>query len=186
MGIISRFFLFLYVLVVFVAVIISAGVCLQLIPKSIWQSYLNYIIAQNETVVALSVMIFFSLFFLGYVFSGRKNQNAVGEILLKQGQPGEVRVAIFAIKRLVERAALSVSGVRETEVKILNNKDEVPISINLTIVLGQGYAAPVVSEAVVKNINKAISTALQIGQVSVDVKVKEITNAVVERKQRVV
>ncbi len=186
MGIVSRFFLLLYVLAVFISVIIFAGVCLQLIPKQIWQSYLNYIIVQRETVVVLAVMIFFSLFFLGYVFSSRKNENAVGEILLKEGQPGEVRVAIEAIKRVIERAALSISGVRETSVTILKNKGEAPVAVRLAIVLGQGHAAPTVSEAVVNNVNKAIFTALQIGSVPVEVKVKDITNAVVERKQRVV
>ena len=186
MGIVSRFFLLLYVLVVGTAVVAFSGVCLRLIPKQIWQNYLNYIIAQPETVMVLAVMLFFSLFFLGYCFSTNKAQQAVGEILLRSGEPGEVKVAIEAIKRVIERAALSVSGVREASVTILKQKGELPISVRLTIVLGQGHAAPVVSEAVVNAIDKAIFTALQIGGVPVDVKVKDITNAVVERKQRVV
>ena len=186
MGIVSRFFLLLYVLVVIVAVLVFAGVCLQLVPKQIWQSYLNYIIVQQETVIVLAVMLFFSLFFLGFVFSSRKDTQAVGEILLKEGEPGEVKVSIDAIKRLIERAALSVNGVREATVTILKNKGEVPISVRLTIILGQGHSAPTVSETVVNAIDKAIFTALQIGGVPVDVKVKDITNAVVERKQRVV
>ena len=186
MGIVSRFFLLLYVLVVSVAVLVFAGVCLQLIPKQNWQYYLNYIIAQQETVIVLAVMLFFSLFFLGFVFSSQKDTRAFGEILLKEGEPGEVRVAIDAIKRLIERAALSVNGVREVNVTILKNKGEAPISVQLTIILGQGHSAPAVSETVVAAIDKAIFTALQIGGVPVDVKVKDITNAVVERKQRVV
>ena len=186
MGIVSRFFLLLYVLVVMVTVLVFSGVCIQLIPKQIWQSYLNYIIVQQETVVVLALMLFFSFFFLGFVFSSRKDTQASGEILLKEGEPGEVKVAIEAIKRVIERAALSISGVREAKVTLLKNKGDIPISVRLTIILGQGHSAPIVSEAVVNAIDKAIFTALQIGGVPVDVKVKDITNAVVERKQRVV
>ena len=186
MGIVSRFFLLLYVLVVGTAVLVFSGVCLQLIPKQIWQSYLNYIIEQQETVVILAVILFFSFFFLGFVFSARKDSQAFGEILLKEGEPGEVKVAIEAIKRVIERATLSVNGVREAKVTIFKNKGDVPISVRTTIILGQGHSAPAVSEAVVNAIDKVIFTALQIGGVPVDVKVKDITNAVVERKQRVV
>lgn len=186
MGIVSRFFLLLYVLVVGTAVVIFAGICLQLIPKQIWQTYLNYILIQKETLIVLAVMFFFSLYFLGVAFSSKKDLKAVGEITLKEGEPGEVKVAVEAIKSVTERAALSVNGVREAKVVLLKQKGEVPIAVQLTIILGQGHAAPVVSENVVNAIDKAIFTALQIGGVPVDVSVKDITNAVIERKQRVV
>ena len=187
MGIISRFFLLLYVLVVTTTVLIFAGICTKLIPNQIWQGYLNYILIQSETVIVLAVMLFFSLFFLGYVFSSSKgDQRAVGEIMLKEGEPGEVKVAVDAIRHITERAALSVSGVREVKVTINKQNGECPIAIFVTIVLGQGHSAPLVSEAVVKSIEKTIFTALQIGGVPVDVSVKDITNAVIERKQRVV
>ena len=186
MGIVSRFFLLLYVLVVGTAVVAFAGVLLKFIPKQIWQNYLHYIMVRPETLAVLGVMLFFSLFFFCYCFTPRKEQVAAGELLLRAGEPGEVKVTIEAIKRVVERAALSVNGVRDVKVVLLKKKGEMPIAARLTIILGQGHAAPVVSEAVVHAIDKAVFTALQIGGISVDVKVKDITNAVVERKQRVV
>ena len=186
MGIVSRFFLLLYVLAVGTAVTIFAGVCLKLIPKQIWQSYLNYILVQQETIVVLAVMLFFSLFFLGYVFSSRKDKRAFGDILLKTGEPGEVKVAIEAIRHITERAALSVNGVREVSVDVFRQKGEAPIALELTIILGQGHSAPTVSEGVTNAVDRAIFTALQLGGVPVDIKVKDITNAIVERKQRVV
>ena len=185
MGIISRFFLLIYVLVVGVSLIVAAGVCLHLIPPFIWQEKLKYIIAQQETLIVLAVMFFFSLYFLGMAFSSNKSTRITEEITLNQGEPGQVTVAIAAIKRLAERAALSVNGVREASIVVNNQNGDVPIAIKLTMVLGQGYAAPIVSEAVIKAIDKAIITALQMPNVPVDVSVKEITNAIVERKQRV-
>ena len=186
MGIISRFFLLLYVLVVGTVSVICAGVYLKVIPKQTWQSYLNYILAQQETIVILAVIFFFSLFFLGYAFSPRNDKRAFGDIILKSGEPGEVRVAIEAIKHITERAALSVNGVREVKVVVFRQKSEIPIALELTIILGQGHSAPVVSEAVTHAVDKAIFTALQLGGVPIDIKVQDITNAVVERKQRVV
>lgn len=186
MGIISRFFLFLYVLVVLVSVIVFAGVCLQLIPQQVWQFYLNYIITQEETLIILAVMMFLSFCFFGMIFSSNKNPNVIGEIILKEGEQGEVRVEIEAIKRIIERATLSVGGVRESEVKILKSKAELPFSANVTIVLSQGYSAPAVSEAIINNVNKTIAETLEINSVTLEVKVKDITNAIVERKQRVV
>ena len=188
MGIVSRFFLLLYVLVAGTTSAVLAGIYLKIIPKQVWQSYLNYILAQQETIIVLAVMLFFSLFFLGYAFSSskRNDKRAVGDIILKSGEPGEVRVAIEAISHITERAALSVNGVREVAVNVLNPKGEVPISLELVIVLGQGHSAPVVSEAVSNAVAKTIFNTLQLGGVPMDIKVRDITNAVVERKQRVV
>ena len=185
MNVLSRFFLLLYVLVVGTSVAAFAGVCLKLIPKKLWQGYLNYILVQPETIVVLAVMLFLSFHFLIFCFT-KKEQVAAGEIILRAGEPGEVKVSVEAIKRVIERATLSVSGVRDVKITLLKKKGEMPIAVRLVIVMGQGHTAPVVSEAVVNAVDKAIFTALQIGDVPVDVKIKDINNAVVERKKRVV
>ena len=186
MGILSRFFLLLYVLAVGTAVVICAGVCLHLIPTNVWQERLRFIIAQKETLIVLAVMLMFSLGFLGEIFSSKKDPRARGEITLKQGEPGEVKVSVEAIQSITERAALSVNGIREAKAVILKQKAETPISVNLKIVLSQGVSAPAVSEAAAKAVNNVIFTALQISNVPVDISVKDITNAVIERRQRVV
>ena len=56
MNVLSRFFLLLYVLVVGTSVAAFAGVCLRIIPKKVWQNYLNYIMVQPETIVVLAVI----------------------------------------------------------------------------------------------------------------------------------
>ena len=185
MGIVSRFFLLLYVLVVGTSVAAFAVVCLRVIPKKVWQSHLDYIIAQPETKMVLAVMFIFSLYFLLFSFK-KQEQVAAGEIMLKAGEPGEVKVTVEAIKRVIERATYSVNGVRDVKITLLKKKGDVPIAVRLVIIMGQGHTAPVVSEAVVNSVDNALFTALQIGAVPVDVKVKDITNAVVERKKRVV
>ena len=61
-----------------------------------------------------------------------------------------------------------------------------PIKVRLTITLGQGFSAPRVSEATVAAIHEALLTALQLENVPVEVKVNEVTHAIIERDKRVV
>ncbi|MBQ9478321.1 MAG: alkaline shock response membrane anchor protein AmaP [Selenomonadaceae bacterium] len=189
MGIISRFLLLLYSLAVGAVIVIVGAACLGVMPENYWQPSLKFILAQPETLAVLAVMLLLSLFFLTRVFaSNSKTVESVArdEIILQQGQVGEVKVSIDAIQRITERAALTVNGVRESSAVILKGGKGSPITVKLDIVLGQGFAAPTVSENAINAIDKAILVALQLPEVPVEVKVKDITNAVIERRQRVV
>lgn len=190
MGFISRLFLLLYVLVTGSVIVILACACLDVMPANFWQPSLKYLVAQPEMLAGLAVMFLMALFLLSKVFVSSHDEPdrleiADSEIILQKGMAGEVKVAIDAIQRIAERAALSVKGVRESEAMILKDKNDTLI-VRLTIVLGQGYAAPSVSENTVNAINNEISIALQIPEVPVEITVKDITNAVAERRQRVV
>ena len=187
MGVISRILLLLYALVVGSVTVIIAAACLNFMPANFWQPSLKFILAQPETLVVLAVMLLLSIFFLTRVFVSHEEPTvAEDEIILKQGLTGEVKVAIDAIQRITERAALSVNGVRESQAIIFKKNNNTPIAVRLSIVLGQGFAAPTVSENAVAAVNNAILTALQIPAVPVEVTVKDITNAGIERRQRVV
>lgn len=189
MGIIRRLILLFYVLAVLAALIICAGVCLQIIPTNIWQRELNFIIAQEETLAVLAGMAFASLILLTAVFSRRKGSGlslASGDVHLEQGKPGEVKVTVPAIVSVVERAAITVNGVREAQASVYRQNGEIPIRVRLTITLGQGFSAPAVSEATVAAIDDALKTALELPNVPVEITVDEVTHAVIERERRVV
>ena len=189
MGIIKRLILLFYVLTVLTALIICAGVCLRFISADVWQNELNYIVAKPETLGVVAVMILASLILLGAVFSRKSNSSLSlsGDVHLEIGKPGEVKVTIPAIVGVVERAAVTVSGVRAAEASVYRqDKAEMPIKVHLEMVLSQGYSAPRVSEATVATINDALLTALELQNVPVEVKVKEITHAIIERDKRVV
>lgn len=188
MGIIRRLILLFYVLAVLVALIVCLGVCLKLIPISIWQSELNFIIAQEETLTVLACMTLASFILLTAVF-GRSPKGltlAKGDVHLEIGKPGEVKVTVPAIVSVVERAALVVSGVREAEASVYRQTGDMPIKVHLTITLGQGFSAPQVSEAAVASIDDALRTALELSDVPVEVRVDEVTHAIIERDKRVV
>ena len=188
MGIISRLLLFLYVLAVMTALVVSAGVCLHVIPTQLWQDALKEIISRQETLAVVSAMSVASLCLLCVVFSGKKNptEHESGDVELQKGQAGEVFVAVEAIVGVVERAALTVSGVREVHADVSKVSGEVPLKIKMAVVLAQGYSAPQVSAKINSAVNSALMTALEISGVPTEIKVTEVTHAIVERERRVV
>lgn len=189
MGIIRRLILLFYVPIVLAALIICAGVCLHFIPENVWQHYLKFIIAREETLAVLAGMAVASLILLPAVFSGKKSRElalASGDVHLEVGKPGEVKVTVPAIVSVVERAAITIPGVREVNAAVYQQSGNMPIRVRLTITLGQGFSAPKVSEATVSAVDEALWTALELPNVPVEVKVDEVTHAIVERDKRVV
>ena len=188
MGIIRRLILLFYVSAIMAVLVVCAGVCLQLIPEDVWQRELKFIIAQQETLAVLAGMAAASLILLTGVFARSKGglSLASGDVHLEQGKPGEVKVTVPAIVGVIERAAITVSGVREVQVSVYRQEGNMPIKVRLTITLGQGFSAPRVSEAAVAAIHDALSTALELPDVPVEVKVNEVTHAITEREKRVV
>jgi len=186
-GIIRRLILLFYVLIIIAALIVCAGVCLNLIPTNVWQNNLNFIITREETLGALAAMLLASLILLTGVFSRSKGSSVMSsDVHLEIGKPGEVKVTVPAIISVVERAAITVSGVRQVEASVQRQDGQVPIKIRLTITLGQGFSAPRVSEATIAAVDDALATALELTNVPVEVKVNEVTHAIIEREKRVV
>lgn len=189
MGILSRLLLLLYVLAVMTALGVSAGVCLHLIPTQVWQENLNWIIARQETLAVLAVMLLASLCLLSMALSSGRKKTVIdvsGDIELEKGNFGEVKVTVPALVGVVERAALNVVGVRQVAANVEKQGGNVPVKVRLEIVLSQNYAAPEVSGQVKNAVNAALKTVLQIPDVPVEVKVTEVTHAVIERDKRVV
>ena len=145
------------------------------------------LISTRETIIVIGVMLLASLCLLVMTLSSKKGAvNMKGDVELQKGTLNEVKVAVPAIVSVVERAALSVQGVRQVEAKVQNKGGQNPLNVQVSMILSQSYSAPEVSALVKMEINKALQTALQIPEVPVDVKVTEVTHAVVEREKRVV
>ena len=189
MGIIRRLILLFYVPIVLAALVVCAGVCLQLIPENLWQSELKFLIAQDETLIALAIMALASVILWTGVFSRKVSDSltaASGDVHLEVGKPGEVKVAVSAIIGVVERAAITVSGVREATAAVYRQNGDMPIKVRLAVVLGQGFSAPKTSEAAVAAVDDALLTVLHLPKVPVEVTVEEVTHAIIERDKRVV
>ncbi len=187
MGIIRRLVLLFYIPAVMAALVVCAGVCLKLIPENVWQKELDFIIARQETLAVLAIMFAASwIIFTGIFSRGKGLSVASGDVHLEVGKPGEVKVSVPAVVSVVESAAITVNGVRQVEAVVYKQDGAMPIKIRLTIALGQSFSAPRVSEKVVAVIRDALKTALELENVPVEVKVNEVTHAIVEREKRVV
>ncbi len=190
MGIISRLLLFIYAILVAAGLIISAGVCLNIIPREIWQLQLEKIISAPETLGVISLMFLASLCLLHASISTNKKSIAEtfsgDDIELNKGSSSEVKITVEAIKSVVERAALTVQGVRQVQAEVFNKGGDIPLKANLEIVLSQGYSAPQVSAEINSAVNDALVATTQISGVPVEVKITEVTHAIVERERRVV
>lgn len=189
MGIIRRLILLFYTLAVLAALVLAAGVCLRVIPTSVWQNELTALVAQPNAWAVIVIMILASLILLTGVFARGGGGDASiisGDVHLEKGKAGDVKVTVPAIVGVVERAAITVGGVREAEAEVYQQSGEMPIKVRLTIALGQGYSAPRVSEAVTQSIDEALRTALELPDVPVEVKVNEVIHAIQERDRRVV
>ncbi|MBR1806428.1 MAG: alkaline shock response membrane anchor protein AmaP [Selenomonadaceae bacterium] len=189
MGIIRRLILLFYIPAVLTVLAICAGVCLKLIPEKLWQSELQFLIARDETLIAIAIMTVAGVILWTAVFSRSKSTDltaASGTIHLEVGKPGEVKVAVNAIIGVVERTAITISGVRDASAAVYKQSGDMPIKIRLAIVLSQGFSAPKVSEAAVAAVDEALLTTLQLPKVPVEVTVEEVTHAILERDKRVV
>ena len=187
MGILGRLLLFLYVLVVITALVAVGGVCLQFIPTQIWQSELQFIIRSQETLAVVGIMLVASFCLLSVVFSRKKSVRILNSDLeLIRDATGEVKITIEALAGVVERAALTVTGVREVSASVYKQDGKVPLKIQLEIVLSQNYTAQNVGAKVNKAVNEALMTVAQISNVPVEIKITEVTHAVIEREKRVV
>ena len=187
MGILSRLLLFLYVLVVIAALVIAAGVCLNYIPTQLWQDELKFIIRQQETLAVLVVMLIASFCLLNAAVSGKKSVKILNtDVELAKDVTGEVKITIEALTGVVERAALTVTGVRQVSAKVYRQEGNVPLKVQLEIVLSQGYTAQIIGEKVNRAVNDALMTTAQISDVPVELKVTEVTHAIIERERRVV
>lgn len=187
MGILSRLLLFCYVLVVMAAVVAVAGVCLNVVPTKIWQQVLQMILQSQETLIVLGIMLLASFCLLSVVFSGKKVPKILStDIELRKDETSEVKITIEALAGVVERAALTVAGVRQVQASVYRQEGSAPLRVRLEMVLSQGYTAQIVGEEVNKAVNEALNTTAQISGVPIEIKVTEVTHAIIERERRVV
>ena len=80
MGIIRRLILLFYTLAVLAALVIAAGVCLRVIPTSVWQNELTALVAQpNAWAVIVIMAIGMGIEWI------RKRAESFGAMIVKKG-----------------------------------------------------------------------------------------------------
>ena len=98
-----------------------------------------------------------------------------------------VHVEYTTIQKIAKRAIADIKGINEAELAVEKTSDKiVPLKVELTLSLSEGYSAPKAKEAVDKAINDALRESLQLEfYVPVVVKVEQIKQPEVEQRRRV-
>lgn len=190
MLIIDRIMLAMYTLAM---TIVSLGVIvltLRFFPEDIVWTNLIFLLSRWETGAVAALLMLISLRLFKVSFSSSNLQSS-DEAIVIHGTLGDVRVAISAIKTLVDKVARSIKGVRDVKINVIakNNKQEnledTAVKIKIKIVVGPESNVTEISDQMQQLVKDKLKNTVGIDNSEIDVLVENISNANVQ-KQRVV
>lgn len=190
MLIIDRMVLAMYTLAM---TIISLGVIvltLRFFPEDVVWTNLLFLLSRWETGGIAFVFMLISLRLLKVSFSSGKLQSSAEAIVI-HGTLGDVRVAIVAIKTLVDKVAHSIKGVRDVKIDVIvktnkqENLEDTDVKLKLKIVVGPESNVPEISDQMQQLVKEKLKNTVGIDVDEIDVLVENISNANLQ-KQRVV
>ena len=190
MGIINRFLLFIYALVVLLVAVFVILFAVKALPENVLFNEASFLLKQHETLTALGIIACFSVYFLLYAyFVGEKKKetpNKDAGVVIKTAT-GEVSVAKNAIESLADREATSIGGVRESNAKVVVTESEgkTKLSLNISLILLAGANVPTVSAEVTRAVKERIAASLGENDVPVNLSVRELNSAPDENQRRV-
>ena len=189
MGIINRFILFLYTLFFAVLSLGVGALVLQVVPEhAVWNEF-QYASAQWQTGAAAAVLFLLSIHLLGCSFASSGKGREEREVILVHAETGDVRVAVEAVRNMVDKIARTMPGVRDVNVKaasVRKKENEASVRIVLKLVLGQEANVAAVSDRLRAEIGRQLEETVGIADFSLEISVADISNAPLARKQRVV
>lgn len=183
MGIINRFFCFVFSLTTGIAALCFLFSALKIIPDDVFFNELLFLLNRQEAPAVIGIVILFSFYFLCVsLFSGGdKKKSAPKEMQLVASDGGAVNITLEAVKNLAERAALNVHSVREAAAKITGG-DTASLNVGINIAVSAGANAPAVSNAVLKEINDNLRSSLSVTDAKINVSVTDISNMTANRR----
>ncbi len=192
MGIVNRFFLFLYALTGILLVIGASATIFPILPEHYVQDIYTVLMEQWEAMVAvLAVMFLLGIHFLVYSLMGNaQSAHVEKEVILIHGTSGDVKVAVEAVRSMIEKVARMVPGVREAKVRVQaarnNVEKETAVTIGIRLVIGQEENVTVISDAIRKVVGQHLEQTVGVTNFTLNIAVDGISNAAMTKKQRVV
>lgn len=179
MGYFNRFLLFLYSLSV-------AGLSVGVI--ALWSGFLSdfeidgwvhFLLSRWETLLSAVVFFLLSIHLMGASFSrGRQKEPEERKDVVIPGTAGDVLVSVEAVEHLAERSANIVHGVESSKAAVVSgfSGSSASAKVSMDVVIGQGYSAVELAEAVRSSVAQAINQVLGITGCQVNVSVSEISS----------
>ena len=116
MGIINRFFLFVFALFLVMLSLAVLAMCLQIVPEHYWLNELRFALGRTETIAVSAAAFFLSLHLMLLSFSRQAPKTVShGELVMVESSMGEVGVALDAVRGLVDKLVRDVRGVRDAK-----------------------------------------------------------------------
>lgn len=190
MGVINRLLLLLLSLAMLALSVAVFGAAAGLMPEAIWLNELNYVAARKETLVMALIAFFISLRLVFAVFRRDKGEDIAehGEYIIAGDANGEVRVALEAIRNLVEHLVLETRGVRDVRVKTIvkRGKERDELALKLGLIIGREVEADKLAQELTTRIQSQLVHTMALANVPVNIVITNISDAPPVRKHRVV
>lgn len=188
MGILTRFFLFLFALVSLVAggaLLIPAA---RLVPEAAWLSFVHPYIGRPETLFGLGIYLLVALSLLVSAVSFPKAGAARrSSVALPAGDAGAVDVATAAVEAVACRAARAEKGVREADARLTakpqNGGERLTLALRLAV--GTDTSVPDVTAAVAAAVQGELARLLGLGDVALKITISDITQGRLPHQPRV-
>ena len=190
MGYFNRFLLFIYSLAIAAVSLGIVALCLHVLPMNEILNEIKFALSRWETIAAAVFVFFFSVHILGCALSSGSSEGSTrGEMLLLSGVTGAVSVSVEAARSLVEKTALSVSGVRSVKSKVWAKKtqdDMSELDVRLKLAVGQENKATEIADEVRQSIIDNVDKVLGLKTCNIELESSEFVKGAHSTGPRVV
>lgn len=189
MGVINRFLLLLLSLTAAALSLAVIGAVSGLLSETVWLDSIHYALSRKETIAAAAAAFLISLKLLGYVFHRSSDKStSKGEYVLESSPHGEVRIALDAVRNLTDRLARETHGVRDVRVmvKAKNSQGSSSLALELSLIVGRETEVKKLTDHLTNSIQQHLAQTMALTDVPVNIVVADVSDAVPDRKHRVV
>lgn len=189
MGVINRFLLLLLLLPAAALSLAVIGAAFGLLPETVWLDSIHDALSRKETIAVAVAALLISLKLLGQVFHRSSDKTTgKGEYVIESSPRGEVRVALDAVRNLTDRLARETHGVRDVRVRVRakNSREGASLTLQLGLVIGRETEVKKLTEQLTNSIQQHLEQTMALPDVPVSIVVTDVSDAVPDKKHRVV
>ncbi len=166
MNILDRFLLAVCMLCLAAASLFAAVLPTGLVPPDFAAEQVRYIMSRWETSAVAAIFLVVSLYFLRRSIQRAPRKVSYDEAIVVQGENGQVRVAVQAVKALVEKTALHEAGVNaaKADVKVESKRKEsmemADVSVKLRLSVAPQANVPTLGSRVQEEIREVLKQSI--------------------------
>jgi len=176
-SIFDRIMLSLYTLAVAIVTLLIVGASLN-IPPAWGYIELGLLLTRWELV---PVALFFFVFSVRFLFSGLRKDRPSKAAITHQGELGEVRIAVSAVRNLALRTAQNVRGVHNVKARVQLGEQGLIVSLEVSV--GQASHIPTLTSELQDDIKQNLEASTGIKVLEVKVLVVEMSPSQKHRLQ---